>query len=96
MEAVRAAIERLLHRSPETLVVIKSANTREGGVINAGDWHAYRLDRVMREAFHGMKVVLVDAWEMTNAQHWHEDAIHPAEDIIVQDLEFLCSFVCPL
>ncbi|XP_066304298.1 NXPE family member 3-like [Branchiostoma lanceolatum] len=96
IEAVRAAIERLLHRSPETLVVIKSANTREGGVIIAGDWHAYRLDRVMREVFHGMKVVLVDAWEMTNAQHWHEDAIHPAEDIIVQELEFLCSFVCPL
>ncbi|XP_066267067.1 NXPE family member 3-like [Branchiostoma lanceolatum] len=96
MEAVRAAIERLLHRSPETLVVIKSANTREGGVIIAGDWHAYKLDRVMREVFRGMKVVLVDAWEMTNAQHWHGDFIHPATDIIVQELEFLCSFVCPL
>ncbi|CAH1250139.1 NXPE3 [Branchiostoma lanceolatum] len=89
MEAVRAAIERLLHRSPETLVVIKSANTRKGDVIIAGDWHAYRLDRVMREVFRGMKVVLLDAWEMTNAQHWHEDNIHPAQDIIEQELEFL-------
>ncbi|XP_066265983.1 NXPE family member 3-like [Branchiostoma lanceolatum] len=96
MEAVRAAIERLLHRSPETLVVIKSANTRKGDVIIAGDWHAYRLDRVMREVFRGMKVVLIDAWEMTNAQHWHEDNIHPAQDIIEQELEFLCSFICPL
>ncbi|XP_035693483.1 NXPE family member 3-like [Branchiostoma floridae] len=96
MEAVRAAIERLLHRSPKTLVVIKSANTRKGNELISGEWLAYKLDSIMREIFHGINVVLVDAWEMTSAQHWHEDAIHPAEDIIVQELEFLCSFICPL
>ncbi|XP_066274106.1 NXPE family member 3-like [Branchiostoma lanceolatum] len=96
MEAVRAAIERLLRRSPETLVVIKSANTRMGNELISGDWLAHKLDLMMREMFRGMDVVLVDAWEMTNAQHWHGDAIHPAQDIIVQELEFLCSFICPL
>ncbi|XP_066279168.1 NXPE family member 3-like [Branchiostoma lanceolatum] len=96
MEAVRAAIERLLHRSPETLVVIKSANTRMGNSLISGYWLAYKLDLMMREMFRGIDVVLVDAWEMTNAQHWHGDAIHPAEDIVVQELEFLCSFICPL
>ncbi|XP_078663668.1 NXPE family member 3-like isoform X2 [Branchiostoma floridae x Branchiostoma belcheri] len=96
MEAVRAAVERLFRRSPETLVVIKSANTREGDTIIAGDWHAYKLDLVMREVFRGLNVVLVDAWEMTNAQHWHKDVIHPAEDIVTQELEYFCSFVCPM
>jgi len=96
MEAVRAAIERLLHRSPETLVVIKSANTAKGNELKCGDWLAHKLDLIMREMFRGMNVVLVDVWEMTNAQHWHEDAIHPAQDIVVQELEFLCSFICPM
>ncbi|XP_078583311.1 NXPE family member 3-like [Branchiostoma floridae x Branchiostoma japonicum] len=96
MEAVRAAIERLLHRSPETLVVIKSANTANGNELISGDWLAHKLDLIMREMFRGMNVVLVDVWEMTNAQHWHGDAIHPAQDIVVQELEFLCSFICPL
>ncbi|CAH1269499.1 NXPE3 [Branchiostoma lanceolatum] len=96
MEAVRGAIERLLRRSPEILVVIKSANTRMGNELISGDWLAHKLDLMMREMFSGMDVVLVDAWEMTNAQHWHGDAIPPAEDIIVQELEFLCSFICPL
>ncbi|XP_066279167.1 NXPE family member 3-like [Branchiostoma lanceolatum] len=96
MEAVRAAIERLLHRSPETLVVIKSANTRMGNELISGDWLAHKLDLMMREMFRGMDVVLVDVWEMTIAQHWHGDAIHPAEDIVVQELEFLCTFICPL
>ncbi|XP_035663313.1 NXPE family member 3-like [Branchiostoma floridae] len=96
MEAVRAAIERLLHRSPETLVVIKSANTNIGNELISGDWLAHKLDLTMREMFRGMNVVLVDAWEMTNAQHWHKEYIHPAQDIVVQELEFLCSFICPL
>ncbi|XP_035677131.1 NXPE family member 3-like [Branchiostoma floridae] len=96
MEAVRAAIERLLHRSPETLVVIKSANTGRGNELKSGDWLAHKLDLIMREMFRGMNVVLVDVWEMTNAQTWHRDNIHPAPDIIVQELEFLCSFICPL
>ncbi|XP_035662110.1 NXPE family member 3-like [Branchiostoma floridae] len=96
MEAVRAAIESLLQRSPEALVVIKSANTQTGNELISGDWLAHKLDLIMREMFRGMNVVLVDAWEMTNAQNWHRDAIHPAQDIIVQELEFLCSFICPL
>ncbi|XP_078682438.1 NXPE family member 3-like [Branchiostoma floridae x Branchiostoma belcheri] len=96
MEAIRAAIERLHQRSPQTLVVIKSANTRTGNELLAGDWLAYQLDLVMREMFEGMNVVLIDAWEMTTAQQWHGDAIHPTSDIIIQELEYLCSFVCPL
>ncbi|XP_078584053.1 NXPE family member 3-like [Branchiostoma floridae x Branchiostoma japonicum] len=96
MEAVRAAIERLLHRSPETLVFIKSANTGISNELKSGDWLAHKLDMIMREMFRGMDVVLVDVWEMTNAQHWNKEDIHPAKDIIVQELEFLCSFICPL
>ncbi|CAH1248826.1 NXPE3 [Branchiostoma lanceolatum] len=96
MGAIRAAIQRLHQRSPETLVVIKSANTRMGNELVEGDWLAHQLDLSMREMFEGMNVVLVDAWEMTTAQQWHADAIHPAGDIIVQELEYLCSFVCPM
>ncbi|XP_035663418.1 NXPE family member 3-like [Branchiostoma floridae] len=96
MEAVRAAIQRLLHRSPETLVVIKAANACHGDEITFGYWLAYKLDLIMRDMFRGMNVVLVDTWEMTHAQHWHKDILHPPGDIIVQELEFFCSFICPL
>ncbi|XP_066299174.1 NXPE family member 3-like [Branchiostoma lanceolatum] len=96
MEAIRAAIQRLHQRSPETLVVIKSANTRMGNELFMGDWLARKLDLLMREMFNGINVVFVDAWEMTIAQQWHRDAIHPADDIIIQELEYMCSFVCPL
>eukprot|EP00058_Branchiostoma_floridae_P025582 XP_002611072.1 hypothetical protein BRAFLDRAFT_70425 [Branchiostoma floridae] len=95
MEAIRAAIQRLHQRSPETLVVIKSANTRMGNELIAGDWLAHQLDLLMREMFEGMNVVLVDAWEMTTAQQWQADRIHPTSDIIIQELEYLCSFICP-
>ncbi|KAI8496648.1 Neurexophilin [Branchiostoma belcheri] len=87
IKAVRAAIKRLLQRSPETLVVIKSANTNTGNMLYEGDWLAQRLDMIMRETFRGLNVVLVDAWEMTTAQHWHADNLHPDEDIIVQELD---------
>ncbi|KAI8513351.1 Neurexophilin [Branchiostoma belcheri] len=96
IEAARAAVERLLRRSPETLVVIKSANTRMGNELISGDWLAHKLDLMMRETFRGMDIVLVDAWEMTNAQHWYGDNIHPVKEIVLQELEFLCSFICPL
>ncbi|CAH1266227.1 NXPE3 [Branchiostoma lanceolatum] len=96
MEAIRAAIRRLQQRSPQTLVVIKSANTFIGNEVNGADWLAYRFDLVMRELFEGMDVALVDAWEMTSGQQWHEDVIHPTSDIITQEVEFLCSFICPL
>eukprot|EP00058_Branchiostoma_floridae_P025580 XP_002611070.1 hypothetical protein BRAFLDRAFT_70423 [Branchiostoma floridae] len=95
MEAIRAAIQRLHQRSPETLVVIKSANTRMGNELIAGDWLAHQLDMLMREIFQGMNVVLVDAWEMTTAQLWHADVIHPDSDIVIQELAYLCSFICP-
>ncbi|XP_035699472.1 NXPE family member 3-like [Branchiostoma floridae] len=49
MEAIRAAIQRLHQRSPDTLVVIKSANTRMGNELIAGDWLAHQLDLLMRE-----------------------------------------------
>ncbi|KAI8491782.1 Neurexophilin [Branchiostoma belcheri] len=87
---------KLFSRSPETLVVIKSANTRMGNELISGDWLAHKLDLMMRETFRGMNVVLVDAWEMTNAQHWYGDNIHPVKEIVLQELEFLCSFICPL
>ncbi|CAH1271024.1 NXPE3 [Branchiostoma lanceolatum] len=49
IKAVRAAIERLRERSPQTLVVIKSANTNTGNMLFEGDWLAQRLDAMMRE-----------------------------------------------
>ncbi|XP_019632382.1 PREDICTED: NXPE family member 3-like [Branchiostoma belcheri] len=95
LAAIRAALERLLHRSPDTIVVIKSANTRTGNELIGGNWLLHKLDLMMREIFAGMKVVFLDAWEMTSA-HWSEDNIHPSSEVVKQELEFLCSFICPL
>ncbi|XP_041067986.1 NXPE family member 3-like isoform X3 [Carcharodon carcharias] len=97
LQNIRRSILRLLDRSPDTLVVIKTANVqalpRDVSLYNS-DWYSYQLDLVMRKMFEGINVAFVDAWEMTIA-HYLPHELHPQQVIIKNEIDVLLSYVCP-
>ncbi|KAM5182524.1 NXPE family member 3 [Mantella aurantiaca] len=94
---IRAAILRLLERSPNTAIIIRSANVQELGpevsLFNS-DWFSLQLDIVMRAMFANIKIHFVDAWEMSLA-HYLPHALHPGRIIIKNQIDEFLSFVCP-
>ncbi|XP_056412249.1 NXPE family member 3 [Hyla sarda] len=94
---IRAALLRLLERSPNTAVIIRSANVQELGpevsLFNS-DWYSLQLDTVMRAMFSGLHIKIVDAWEMSLA-HYLPHALHPDRIIVKNQIDEFLSFVCP-
>uniref|UniRef100_UPI00398F0162 NXPE family member 3-like n=1 Tax=Pristiophorus japonicus TaxID=55135 RepID=UPI00398F0162 len=98
LQNIRRSILRLLDRSPDTLIVIKTANVqalpRQASLYNS-DWYSYQLDLLLRKMFEGIKVASVDAWEMTTA-HYRPHNLHPKRVIIKNEVDVFLSYVCPL
>ncbi|XP_043557478.1 NXPE family member 3-like [Chiloscyllium plagiosum] len=97
IQNVRRSILQLLNRSPDTLVVIKTANVRENPpqiVAYYSDWYAFQIDSVMRKMFTGINMVFVDTWEMTIA-HYLPHNIHSGRIIIKNEIDVFLSYVCP-
>ncbi|CAH2272756.1 Hypothetical predicted protein [Pelobates cultripes] len=90
---VRKAVASLLLRSPQTTVLIKSANTGYKSIYGS-DWLSLQLDILMRDAFKGMAVTVLDAWGMTSC-HYLPDRIHPGLPIIKNEVDLLLSYICP-
>ncbi|XP_059822004.1 NXPE family member 3-like [Hypanus sabinus] len=98
LQNIRRSILRLLGRSPDTVIVIKTANVQalsQGISLYNSDWFSYQLDLVMRRMFEGVNVAFVDAWEMTIA-HYLPHELHPKEIIIKNEVSVFLSYVCPL
>ncbi|XP_069744726.1 NXPE family member 3-like [Narcine bancroftii] len=98
LQNIRRSILRLLDRSPETLIVIKTANVQalpRNVSLYSSDWFSYQLDLVMRRIFQGINVAFVDAWEMTLA-HYLPHEIHPKQIIVKNQVDMFLSYVCPL
>ncbi|XP_040202682.1 NXPE family member 3-like [Rana temporaria] len=93
LERVRQAIASLLFRSPETKVIIKSANTGYKSIYGS-DWLSLQLDILLREAFKGMAVTIIDAWDMTSC-HYLPDNIHPGPPVIRNEVDLVLSYICP-
>ncbi|PIO28059.1 hypothetical protein AB205_0135490 [Aquarana catesbeiana] len=93
LERVRQAIASLLFRSPKTKVIIKSANTGYKSIYGS-DWLSLQLDILLREAFKGMAVTIIDAWDMTSC-HYLPDNIHPGPPVIRNEVDLLLSYICP-
>ncbi|XP_077127560.1 NXPE family member 3-like [Ranitomeya variabilis] len=93
MRNIRNAVVRLLERSPQTKVFIKSGNT--GFLYEHGsDWLSLQLDTLMRGVFLGLPVTIIDAWQMTSC-HYLPKSIHPKEVIIKNMVYSLLSCICP-
>ncbi|XP_066578225.1 NXPE family member 3 [Amia ocellicauda] len=90
---IREAVRSLLRRSPQTLVVIKSANTGYKDVYGS-DWLSLQLDTVLRRMFQGLPVAFIDVWQMTSC-HYTPDQIHPQPVVIRNEVDLFLSFVCP-
>uniref|UniRef100_A0A8C7DX13 Neurexophilin and PC-esterase domain family member 3 n=1 Tax=Naja naja TaxID=35670 RepID=A0A8C7DX13_NAJNA len=95
---IRRAVVRLLDRSPNTYIVIKTANVQEldpqVSLFNS-DWYSYQLDTIMRNMFSGIGVYFVDAWEMSLA-HYLPHKLHPQDAIVKNQLDVFLSFICPM
>ncbi|KAM9312122.1 NXPE family member 3-like [Gastrophryne carolinensis] len=93
LEKVRESISSLLFRSPQTKVIIKSANTGYKSVYGS-DWLSLQLDILLRAAFKGMVVTIIDAWDMTSC-HYLLDNIHPGQPVIRNEVDLMLSYICP-
>ncbi|XP_061110287.1 NXPE family member 2-like [Conger conger] len=91
---MRKAILRLQERSPQTLIVIKLENTREfsSTMTHLSDWFGYMQNLAQRKVFRDLKVVLVDAWDMTTAANTF--AIHPNTIIVSNEISLALSHLC--
>ncbi|XP_062416394.1 NXPE family member 3-like [Pungitius pungitius] len=97
LQSIRRAVVQLLDTNPGTLVIIRTANSRaltlQLSLINS-DWLSLQFDKVLKAMFKGLKVHLIDAWEMTLAHHLPHD-LHPPPPIIKNMVNSLLSYVCP-
>ncbi|XP_028654024.1 NXPE family member 3-like isoform X1 [Erpetoichthys calabaricus] len=91
---IRKSIVELLQRSPETTVIIKTANTGYKDVYGS-DWLTLQLDIVLRKMFEGIAVVIIDVWQMTSC-HYSGENIHPGKTVIQNEVDMFLSFLCPV
>nr|XP_032816917.1 NXPE family member 4-like isoform X2 [Petromyzon marinus] len=90
---IKAAVEKLLIRSPETKVIVKLANTRENygvGILN--NWGTFRINQILLEVFKNMNVAFVDAWDMTAVLNSAQ--VHPNLSIVKNQVNAFLSFIC--
>lgn len=94
---IRRAVLRLLDRAPGTTVVIRTANLQaldQDVSLYNSDWFSLQLDQVLRAMFKGLNVLMVDAWQMTQA-HPLPHALHPPPAIVKNMIDMLLSHICP-
>ncbi|XP_032446060.1 NXPE family member 3-like, partial [Xiphophorus hellerii] len=94
---IRKAVVRLLSRSPDTLVIIRTANPKALTLyetLTNSDWYSLQRDKVLRAIFKRVKVKLVDAWEMSIAHHLPH-SLHPQPPIVKNMIAVVLSYICP-
>ena len=97
LQTIRRAVVRLLDRAPGTVVIIRTANPKAlmlYETITNSDWYSLQRDKVLRAVFKGLKVHLIDAWEMVLAHHLPH-SLHPQPPIIKTMMDLLLSYICP-
>ncbi|XP_037317538.2 NXPE family member 3-like [Pungitius pungitius] len=97
LQSIRRAVVRLLDRAPGTLVIIRTGNPKFLNLfvsLTNSDWHSLQCNKVLRAVFKGLKVHLIDAWEMTLAHHLPHN-LHPPPPIIKNMINHLLSYICP-
>ncbi|XP_030077074.1 NXPE family member 1 isoform X2 [Microcaecilia unicolor] len=91
---IRKAIERLLIRSPDTKVVIKTENTSEMNkdYEKLSDFHGYIQYSVLNYIFQDLNVGVVNAWDMTVA--YASNNIHPPREVIKNEVSMFLTYIC--
>ncbi|KAM3923083.1 NXPE family member 4-like [Leptodactylus fuscus] len=91
---IRRAIERLLFRSPEAKVIIKTENTSAMDKNNESysDFHASIHYIIMEIIFKDLNVGFVNGWDMTNA--FDTNDMHPPEKVIGNEVKMVMTYIC--
>ncbi|XP_015990363.2 NXPE family member 4-like isoform X2 [Rousettus aegyptiacus] len=91
---VHEAVQRLLLRSPETMVIIKTENIREmhSDVERFGDFHGYIQYLTIRDIFQDLNVGIIDAWDITIA--YGTNNVHPPISVVRNQINILLNYIC--
>ncbi|XP_062951749.1 NXPE family member 4-like [Cynocephalus volans] len=91
---IHKAVQRLLLRSPDTMVVIKAENIREmhSDVERFSDFHGYIQYLVIKDIFQDLNVGIIDAWDMTIA--YGTNNVHPPQNVVRNQINVLLNYVC--
>ena len=94
LQNIRWAILALHARNPKVNVIIKLENLREldSNVLQFSYWYGYMQNQAQKKVFEGLKVAIVDAWDMTVAANTF--AIHPDALIVSNELAVALAFFC--
>ncbi|KAF3855813.1 hypothetical protein F7725_016536 [Dissostichus mawsoni] len=93
MLSIRSAVQQLLDRAPNTVVIMRSGAPRDMTLYMSqsySDWYSMQIDRVLRSLFKGVNVHWVDAWEMVVANDLGHN-IHPLPPIIKNMVDILLT-----
>uniref|UniRef100_A0A670JU49 NXPE C-terminal domain-containing protein n=2 Tax=Podarcis muralis TaxID=64176 RepID=A0A670JU49_PODMU len=91
---IRRAIHRLLLRSPETRVIIRTENTREmdTDMERLGDVNGYPQNLAVMDIFQGLNVGFIDAWDMNIAYGIYD--VHPPDHVIWNQIIMFLTYIC--
>nr|XP_012603474.1 NXPE family member 4 isoform X1 [Microcebus murinus] len=91
---VHKAVQRLLLRSPDTMVIIKAENIREmhNDVERFSDFHGYIQYLAIKDIFQDLNVGLIDAWDITIA--YGTNNVHPPEHVVRNQVNIFLNYIC--
>ncbi|XP_014640627.1 PREDICTED: NXPE family member 4 isoform X1 [Ceratotherium simum simum] len=91
---VHKAVQRLLLRSPDTMVIVKAENIREMNtdVERFGDFHGYIQYLAIKDIFRDLNVGIIDAWDITIA--YGTNNVHPPQSVVRNQINILLNYIC--
>ncbi|KAL6032199.1 hypothetical protein STEG23_026908 [Scotinomys teguina] len=91
---VHKALQRLLLRSPDTIVVLKTENIREmsSDVERLSDFHGYTQYLALKDIFQDLNVGVIDAWDMTIAYGTND--VHPPQHVVGSQINIFLNYIC--
>lgn len=92
--SIHDAVQRLLLRSPDTVVIIKAENIREmhTDVERFSDFHGYIQYLSIKDIFQDLNVSIIDAWDITIA--YGTNNVHPSQSVVRNQINILLNFIC--
>ncbi|XP_062994970.1 NXPE family member 2-like isoform X2 [Elgaria multicarinata webbii] len=91
---VRAAIERLFLRSPDTKVILKAEDVREmqADPERFSNFHGYAQYLAAKNVFQNLNIGMVDAWDMTIA--YATTDIQPPVYVVGNQINMFLTYLC--
>ncbi|XP_078507375.1 NXPE family member 1-like [Lissotriton helveticus] len=92
--SVRKTIQRLLRRSPETKIVLKTENTsKEPAYFEPmNDFNGYIQHQILNLLLRDLDIGIVDAWDMTVAAAIND--MHPPPMVIQNEINYFLTYIC--